>query len=271
MKLKIIVAFMMAVSGVLWPLSAMGQDNAAEKLESKRETPLPMYNPDTVETFSGDVIAIEHHTRRRPYGWGMHLRVRKDGGIIPVHVGPTWFLNDYDFYIGEGDVITITGSRIEYEGEPAILASEIKKGEDVLKLRDEKGRPVWTAAGRGMESWGRGSKYHRLYDPTTSETVDGEILELGYFTPEKGARRGVHLKLRSGADIVYVHLGPRWYIENQEMLLLEGDEVSVTGSRIIIDGRPTIIAASIREGDNVLMLRDKDGVPIWAGWRRWNR
>jgi hypothetical protein len=38
------------------------------------------------------------------------------------------------------------GSRITYEGKPAIIAAEVKKGDEVLRLRDEKGIPVW--AGR---------------------------------------------------------------------------------------------------------------------------
>jgi hypothetical protein len=268
MKTRTLGILLLAISGLLWPISTVAESTPPEKAGAKQGNVTPRYNPDTVETFTAEVISVEGHRRARPYGWGVHLRVRKNGEILPVHLGPIWFLNDYDFYVKEGETLTITGSRIMDEGETAVVASEIKVGDDLLTLRDEQGRPVWTAAGRGMDNWGRGGEYGRLYDPKTSETVAGEILEMGYFSPKRGARRGVHLKLRSGADIVFVHLGPRWFIENQDILLFEGDEVEVTGSRILIDGKPTIIAASIRDGDNVLMLRDKDGIPVWAGWRK---
>lgn len=36
------------------------------------------------------------------------------------------------------------GSRISFEGNPAIIAAEVKKGDEVLKLRDEKGVPFWS-------------------------------------------------------------------------------------------------------------------------------
>lgn len=38
----------------------------------------------------------------------------------------------------------VTGSRVTFDGKPAIIAAEVKKGGETLKLRDEKGRPVWS-------------------------------------------------------------------------------------------------------------------------------
>jgi hypothetical protein len=29
-----------------------------------------------------------------------------------------------------------------------------------------------------------------------------------------------------------------------------------------------MIAADVKKGDEVLMLRDQKGVPVWAGWKR---
>jgi hypothetical protein len=40
--------------------------------------------------------------------------------------------------------VEVKGSRITFEGKPAIIAAEIKKGEETLKLRDENGFPVWS-------------------------------------------------------------------------------------------------------------------------------
>jgi len=43
-----------------------------------------------------------------------------------------------------GDKGEITGSRITFQAQPAIIAAELKKGTEILKLRDENGFPVWS-------------------------------------------------------------------------------------------------------------------------------
>ncbi|MDI6852119.1 MAG: hypothetical protein QME75_00745 [Deltaproteobacteria bacterium] len=45
-----------------------------------------------------------------------------------------------------GDRLEVTGSRITYQGNPAIIASEVKKGDKALKLRDAQGIPAWAVA-----------------------------------------------------------------------------------------------------------------------------
>jgi hypothetical protein len=52
------------------------------------------------------------------------------------------------------------------------------------------------------------------------------------------------------------------------MKIAAGDKIEVKGSRISFGGKPAIIAAEVRKGSAALMLRDPNGVPAWAGWRR---
>ena len=40
------------------------------------------------------------------------------------------------------------------------------------------------------------------------------------------------------------------------------------GSRVELDKKPALIAVKVTRGDDVLVLRDPDGFPRWAGWRR---
>jgi hypothetical protein len=44
--------------------------------------------------------------------------------------------------------------------------------------------------------------------------------------------------------------------------------VEVKGSRVTIAGKPVVIAAEVKKGDETLKLRDDNGIPAWAGWRR---
>ena len=48
-------------------------------------------------------------------------------------------------------------------------------------------------------------------------------------------------------------------------------KIAITGSRITIDGEQTIIARQIKKGKETLVLRDEAGVPLWRGWRNFNR
>jgi hypothetical protein len=120
----------------------------------------------------------------------------------------------------------------------------------------------------GHGGWGSNSQYGRLYDPKTVETVTGEIEKVERVAPMKGMSTGVHLLLKTDKETLSVHLGPAWYIDNQELQVAPKDRVEVRGSRVTVDGKPALIAAELTRGDEVLRLRDDNGVPVWSGWRR---
>ena len=121
---------------------------------------------------------------------------------------------------------------------------------------------------RGGGGWGPGSAYAKMYDPKTVETVSGEVVSVDTLTPMKGMGYGVHLLLKTDKGSISVHLGPGWYIENQDVKVEPKDQVQVRGSRITFDGKPAIIAAEVTRGDEILRLRDDVGFPLWSGWRR---
>ncbi len=122
--------------------------------------------------------------------------------------------------------------------------------------------------GRGSSGWGMGSQYGRIYDPKTVGTISGVVEKIEKITPMKGMSYGVHILVKTEKETIDIHLGPGWYIENQDVKIMPGDKVEVTGSRITFQDKPAIIAAEVKKGDEVLKLRDENGVPVWAGWRR---
>ena len=107
-----------------------------------------------------------------------------------------------------------------------------------------------------------------MYNPKTVETLSGEVISVDQITPEKGMAHGVHLTLKTEKETISVHLGPQWYIERQDTEIKAKDMIQVKGSRITFEGKPAIIAAEVKKGDEVLKLRDEKGFPYWAGWRR---
>lgn len=125
--------------------------------------------------------------------------------------------------------------------------------------------------GNGGQGWGRKSDYVRNYDPRTVETLSGTIVDVQSFTPGKGMSNGLHVTLKTDKSTVDVHLGPAWFLDNQDIELNAGDAVSVEGSRVTFGNASAIIAARIVKGDDTLVLRDRDGTPVWNAWRRKGR
>jgi hypothetical protein len=74
--------------------------------------------------------------------------LQTEGGKITVFLGPNLHVDKLPVKINELDRIQVTGSKITWEGNPVILAAEVKKGDQVLKLREPNGTPVWTGRSR---------------------------------------------------------------------------------------------------------------------------
>ncbi len=75
--------------------------------------------------------------------------LQTDKETIPVHLGPAWYIDKQTPHIETNDTISVIGSRVTMDGKPAIVAAQIKKGNEVLKLRDDNGVPVWSRGSRG--------------------------------------------------------------------------------------------------------------------------
>jgi hypothetical protein len=236
------------------------------------------YDPQTVDTVKGEVTAVQHHPARSASGRGVHLMVKTAGETIEVDLGPEWYIDKQDTQITAGDQVTVTGSRLQLDGAPAMVALLVEKDGDVLELRDERGIPRWAGwrgrwrdavvPGRRSPWWSPGSRYERLYDVRTFVSLSGEVASVGHFTPRGGAGRGAHLVLKTDQGTIPVHLGPEWYIDNQDLQIEPGNRITVTGSRIEYEGKPALIAAAVEKGEDALELRDAEGMPRWAGWRR---
>ncbi len=118
---------------------------------------------------------------------------------------------------------------------------------------------------RGSDGWGMNSAYQRTYNPATVETLSGEIVAIENSIPMRGMANGIHLTVKTAKETIAVHLGPQWFIERLDTRLAKGDSIEVRGSRVIFDGKPAIIAAEIKKGDEALLLRNEAGIPVWSG------
>lgn len=110
---------------------------------------------------------------------------------------------------------------------------------------------------------------NRTYDTSTIATVSGTVQRVDKVQSTKGPCEGIHLSfVDESGDSLTVHLGPSWFIENQDAQIAEGDEITVTGSKVTMEGAAALIAAKVARGEEVLTLRDEMGRPVWRGWKR---
>jgi uncharacterized secreted protein with C-terminal beta-propeller domain len=121
---------------------------------------------------------------------------------------------------------------------------------------------------KGSGGWGMETPYGKMYNPKTVETISGEVVSVDKITPMSGMSYGVHMTIKTDKETISVHMGPGWYIENQDIKIEPKDKIEVKGSRITFQGKPAIIAAEVKKRDEILKLRNENGFPYWSGWRR---
>jgi hypothetical protein len=109
----------------------------------------------------------------------------------------------------------------------------------------------------------------RLYHEDRAKTIRGVVQETRTITLKDNALFS-RLHLKTAEDqVVPVHLGPSWFMEENEHLLdlNVGREVEVKGSFETIAGQPVFVAAQILNDrrEEGMRLRREDGMPAWVG------
>ena len=129
--------------------------------------------------------------------------------------------------------------------------------------------PFFGLAQRGSGGWGSNTNYNRLYNTATVIEIKGNIEKVEKIIPEKGMSTGIHLTMKTAKnELLSVHLGPNWFLDNQDVHFIVGDAITVNGSKVSYENKPAIIAKTIEKGDYILELRDDKGFPKWNGWRQ---
>jgi len=124
--------------------------------------------------------------------------------------------------------------------------------------------------GSGINPPRTGDPYKKLFDSKTIKTISGQVIKIDQ-VPEFGF--GPQMRLTVYIDkknILPVYLGPAFYLVApwQAKHFKLGDEVTVSGSQVTVSGEPFMIATTVKRGNEVLRVRDKDGIPEWIGWKK---
>lgn len=111
----------------------LGQEKAGGRLG---------FDPKTRETVQGIVVdAPEVKPKGIPEM--LHLTLKTKQIQLTVVLGPNWYMARQGWNITALDRLEVTGFPLQLDGKPAMLAQEIKKGAQVMKFRDQHGKPQW--------------------------------------------------------------------------------------------------------------------------------
>lgn len=119
--------------------------------------------------------------------------------------------------------------------------------------------------GRWGRSGGNGQYSGSMYDPSRVETVQGIVTEIQAGNRGNRMSQGVHLLMKTNTETLELHLGPRWYLEQQNFQIQPNDTVEVTGMRVNRGGQPILMVGEIKKGNQTLQLRDEKGYPRCMG------
>ncbi len=137
-----------AILATLFILLHVAVSGAPAQPPESGESRPGLFDPKTVETVSGIVLSAPPPSEAK-VPQPVHLTLKTEREKIPVILGPAWFFEQQGIAISALDKIQVTGSRVMFQGKPVLIAAEVKKGGQTLKLRDDNGLPLWTRTGTG--------------------------------------------------------------------------------------------------------------------------
>ena len=72
----------------------------------------------------------------------------------------------------------------------------------------------------------------------------------------------VHLKVKVGQQVLTVRLGPADFVDPL-VTFAAADAVQFTGSNVLVDGQPNVLATEVTREGKTVRLRQDDGTPLF--------
>jgi DNA/RNA endonuclease YhcR with UshA esterase domain len=102
------------------------------------------------------------------------------------------------------------------------------------------------------------------YDPATEVTIKGTVDEVRDRQCPVSGGMGSHVVLKLGNDkTIEVHLATTKFVKTYDLVFNKGDQIEVTGSKVVFEGVETIFAREVKRGNDTFVFRDKEGSPVW--------
>jgi hypothetical protein len=139
MKTSRIIVDILATIGLVLTIAL-----AAGAQKSEPSVVVPKYDPAAEAAFKGTVEEVKDRQCPMSGGLGSHLILRlSPNKTIEVHLATTKFVRNYDLVFNKGDVVTVIGTKLQFEGVDTIFAREVTRGTETFTFRAKDGTPIW--------------------------------------------------------------------------------------------------------------------------------
>ncbi len=106
------------------------------------------FDPGKIESISGRIGEVGPGGMGRR-ARGVHAWVETSSGRVEVMLGPADYVKAQPLHLTAGDSVEVRGWRVQMRRGELFVAADVRRGSDVLRLRDESGVPVWAPASGG--------------------------------------------------------------------------------------------------------------------------
>jgi DNA/RNA endonuclease YhcR with UshA esterase domain len=106
------------------------------------------------------------------------------------------------------------------------------------------------------------------YDVKAETTLKGAVDEVREVPGSCSGQTGLHLVLNTDAGKLEVQIAPPEFLKEMDVRFAKGDQVQILGSKLMLDGKPFMLAREITQSNNVLVVRDRKGDPVWTWMKR---
>jgi len=118
---------------------------AAYLYKTTNRTYKRIFDKETIEEIKGQIEEVVYSGRENGEDRGVVALINLNEEIIPVHLGPAWFIDHQEIKLKSGDNIHVKGSRMYYDSESVLIAETVVKDNMVMRLRNSEGQPMWSA------------------------------------------------------------------------------------------------------------------------------
>ena len=113
-------------------------------INPKKSADALTYDPANELRLAGTVEEVQEFYCPVTQDRGAHLVLRTaEDKSTTVHVGIGRFLREHRVAFSPGERVEVVGANIRYQGQDAVIARQITRGNEVITLRDAAGKPLW--------------------------------------------------------------------------------------------------------------------------------
>jgi sporulation protein YlmC with PRC-barrel domain len=105
------------------------------------------------------------------------------------------------------------------------------------------------------------------YNPNAVQTIHGTVKSVGTYRIMEGttSTHGVLLHVRTDdGRTVRAQLGPRSWMDSQNLAFRPGDPITITGSVAQTGKHETVVVSQIQTANRTIDLRTREGSPLWS-------